>query len=228
MKIVVAPNNLPKTNNSKKITDQLKENIKQLINKYQFDEQSKYLAELLSLPRTTLANKVSQSLAKNNLKEAILIIEALYLTAITKEELKENSKLYKKLSLNFHPDKTKYDNEELKEQKSEFFKTFTPLLSANTSNEHLNGIIKSIHEKRAEIIEHINNPSALTYAGHFFCSTALPPIGQAIGTILCHKTFAQIMPRSEGENILRDICVTKTRETALEIETKLVKIPHHP
>jgi len=165
--------------------------------------------------------------AQNRLEKMTFLIEALYLTAITAEELRENNKLYRHLSIHFHPDKAKNEDGEIKEQKNEFFKTFTPLLSSNTSNDHLRNIIQSIQEKRNERIEQINNPSALASAGHFLCSTAIPPIGQAIGTFLCHKTFAQIMPRSEDENILRDICVMKSRDTALEIETKLVKLPRH-
>src|SRR5579863_9779794 len=194
---------------------------------------SKILEQLLknyelSIKEEQLSFCIDIKNKKYALKKITLILEALHLNAISEEDLNKNKKLYKQLSLKFHPDKIKNLDDNIKQEKAEFFKTFTPLLSEDKSTDHLNNIVKAIHEKRNEIIEQINNPSTLTYAGHFLCLTALPPIGQAIGTILCHKTFAQIMPRSEGENILRDICVTKTRETALEIETKLVKIPHHP
>lgn len=281
--------------------------IKDLIINYQIDEPSTYLAQLLSLPRTTINKKLSKSLTKytddlkyysdsrerytadlketslklqqttntltyaekthgknsepykvlllslkiqeylikryeslieqdkfNNLvitqdtvEKMTLLLEALYLTAVSKEQLQENQKLYRQLSLKFHPDKTSNDNNEIQQQKNEFFTTLEPLLNSqtsNTSNSHLNDIIKSIREKRNEIIEQINNPSALTYAGRFLCSTALPVIGEGIGIALCHKTFAQVMPRSAEENILHDICITNARSTALEIETKLVKL----
>jgi hypothetical protein len=166
--------------------------------------------------------------AQNSLEKITFLLEALYLTATTPEHLSENSKLYKRQSLHFHPDKIQDKEHEIQEQKSNFFKILQPLLGSDTGTDHLNNMIKTIHEKRNERIEQINNPSALTCAAHFFCSTSLPIIGHGLGAALCHKTFAQVMPRSADENILRDICVTSTRKTALYIETKLAKIPYHP
>ncbi len=166
--------------------------------------------------------------AQNSLDKLTFLLEALYLTATTQEQLDENSKLYKKQSLRFHPDKIQDEESEIQKQKANFFTILQPLLGSDTGADHLNNIVKSIHEKRSERIEQINNPSALTYAGHFLCSTTLPVMGHGLGAALCHKTFAQVMPRSEDENILRDICVASARKTALYIETKLAKIPYHP
>jgi hypothetical protein len=167
--------------------------------------------------------------AQNTLDKMTFLLEALYLTATTPEQLSENSRLYKQLSLrHFHPDKIKNEEYEIQEQKGNYFKTFQPLLGSDAGTDHLNNMIKAIHEKRSEAIERINNPSALTSAAHFLCSTTLPVMGHGLGAALCHKTFAQVMPRSKDENVLRDICVASARKTALEIETKLVKIPYHP
>lgn len=290
-----------------------KKTVKDMIIKYQIDNQSIYLASLLALPRETLINDVSESLkqyqedlkkyrssethyaqdlketekkhsatnkvlnyivdnfgeniepykvlsvssnlqknlmlqyeraienekttnfayAQNNLDKITFLLEALYLTATQPKHLSENSKLYKRQSLHFHPDKIQDKESEIQEQKSNFFKVLQPLLGSDTGTDHLNNIVKAIHEKRNERIEQINNPSALTYAGHFFCSTALPMIGKGLGAAVYHKTFAQIIPRAENENtpnenILYNICVASARKTALDIETKLVKIPYHP
>ncbi len=167
-------------------------------------------------------------ITQKSLEKMSFLIEVLYFTSTTQEELNENKKLYKQLSLKFHPDKIKNLDENIKQETTEFFKTFTPLLNKDTNSNHLVNIVRAIREKRNEIIDQVNNPSISTYAAHFFCSTALPTIGHGLGIALCHKTFAQIMPRSAEEHILSDICVANARRTALDIETKLVKIPHHP
>lgn len=223
-----------------------KKTVANMIIKYQSDETT-YLVQLLSLPRETIQNKITESIkseveehskckddqdqltiTQNHLKEMTFLIEALYLIATTKDKINENKKLYRQLSLKFHPDKLQKFDKQIQEEKSSFFTTLEPLLGDDKSNNHLNNIVKTIREKRNEIIDQINNPSISTYAAHFFCSTALPTIGHGLGIALCHKTFSQIMPRSADENILSDICVANARRTALDIETKLVKIPHHP
>jgi hypothetical protein len=289
-------------------TEALPKNIiKDLVIKYQFDEKTAYLAKLLSLPKNSINNKLSQSLkrykeeleeyrnsgnhhktdyedternmqqintalestekslgknskpykvllaslkaqenlikhyetsiedekldnlaiAQNSLEKMSIILEALYLSATNEQEIEENKKLYKKLSLEFHPDKTINEDNNIQQQKNDFFKTFKPLLSSNTNNNHLDDTIKAIHEKRNEIIQRINNPSILTHIAHLSCSTALPHIGQAIGAALCNKTFTKLMPSSAEENICNTACVNSARKTALQIETKLVKLPRH-
>ncbi len=168
------------------------------------------------------------AITQNSLDKMAFLIEVLYLTSTTQDDLHENKKLYKQLCLKFHPDKIKNLDENVKEEKTEFFKTFAPLLGEDTNSNHLVNIVRAIRQKRNDIIECINNPSVSTSVTHFFCSTALPRIGYGFGAALCHKTFAQVMPRSAKENILRDICIASARNTALEIETKLVKIPFRP
>lgn len=221
-----------RSKNINKKRDFNKENIKQLINKYQFDADSIYLSQLLSLTRITLKTTLTQQQqdairlhSSDSLNKILLILEALYLISINQDDIDDNKKLYRTLSLKFHPDKKTEPT--IKKEYSDFFTEMGPILNENQSNNHLDIMIESIHRKRNEIIEQINNPSALTYAGHFFCSTALPVIGKGLGIALCHKTVAQIMPRSAEENILHDICVAKARQTALEIETKLVKLSRH-
>lgn len=166
-------------------------------------------------------------LAQNNLKKMTFILEALFLTAISEEELAENRKLYRQLSLQFHSDKTANDTKEIQKQKSDFFgTTIEPLLSSNKKDNSLENIVKSIREKRDAIIEQINNPSILNQTTQFCCTITLPSIGQGLGIALCNKTFAKLMPRSAGENDAHNACITAARKTALEIETKLIKLSH--
>src|SRR6266404_4843200 len=280
--------------------------MRELINKYQINEEIAYLAQLLSLPRLVIKNKfikylkkynnlqqsnackshystdlketerkaqqlttvlklANQSLTKNsepsivlqkslniqnklinnykilinneqivhlidkdnNLKKMSFILEALYFTAIDTKDLKENQKWYKLLSKKFHPDKTHHLDEKTQEEATNLFKTFQPLLNDNKSNNHLNDMIKAIREKRNESIEQINNPSlknmVYKYITEFNCQTTLPIIGEGIGVALCNKTFAKLMPSSARENEYRDACVASARNSALQIETKLIK-----
>ncbi len=252
---------LSSSQSAKEATDLPKRIIKDLIIKYQINEKIQYLAQFLPLDRTTLENTFFETLEKYEkhiedlqnsansenyysidlretehkndiLKKMSLILEALYLASITTNDLKKNKLLYKKLNLKFHPDKLVNTDEETKKEKTEFFQNIEPLLSSNTNDNCLNDMIKSIHEKRNEIIEQINNPpllkTILNNAVKFNCATTLPVIGEAFGIALCNKTFAKLIPNSPQENKYRNECVANIRQSALQIEMKLIKLSRYP
>lgn len=183
----------------------------------------------ISLHNDQLSHRIDIENKNYTLTKMTLILEALYLTTTSsKEDLQQNKQLFKKLSLQFHPDKINNLNEATIKEYQSFFTTFQPLLSADENSNRLNHIIESIRKKRNDTREQINNPPALTCAAHFFCSTALPSIGEGLGIALCNKTFAKLMPSSARENDTHNACITAARKTALEIETKLVKLSHRP
>lgn len=179
---------------------------------------------------------------KKELKIIRLMIRALYLTSTEQDDIEANKKLFTQISLQYHPDKVANNLnhidqslwEPLKLDYQEFCKEYQSLLKNNDPDicykiiESIDQKRNDIIKKRNEIIEQINNPPALTCAAHFFCSTALPTIGQGLGIALCNKTFAKLMTRSAGENDAHKACVIAARTTALDIETKLVKLSRHP
>jgi hypothetical protein len=159
-------------------------------------------------------------------EKMLYLTDALRLLSSSENDLSDNKKLYKKLSVQYHPDKTNNISENEQQKNILFFKHINSLFNEQKVidaeryfYDHLENIIKdNTQESNQTFLQMIEKTSldGATFAGSW--------LGHATGFITGYKIITYLIPQKNTEANEAQAFVMKSLSSAFRIEKTLLKL----
>jgi|GEM_PF-6926003 len=147
------------------------------------------------------------------LNSMIIFSSALFLKSTTENELAENVKLGKRLSLKYHSDKTKDNPAE-----QEFFKEYQPVLLNNKPNEFLEKINRELNRQQSDFYASINPSLKQIYL--YQASPLILPVAYLSGYYIADR----LLPQKYTESKIAERCINRIQAYAFNIEKKQLEL----